>query len=54
VAKGSKVSYASGMNPSDVVLLQGGFATLNPTSAFLKKQGIQNEIVCPPGKDPGG
>ncbi|MFT4649501.1 MAG: hypothetical protein ACI9X4_002741 [Glaciecola sp.] len=48
------VSYAFHMNPSDVVVLQGGFATLNPTSAFLKKKGIPNEIFCPPGKDPGG
>ncbi len=42
------------MKPDDVVLLQGAFATLNPTSAFLKKKGIPNEIFCPPGKDPGG
>ncbi len=54
MAKGPKVPYASGMNPSDVILLKGGFQNLNPTSAYLKKNGIPNEIVCPPGADPGG
>ncbi|MEZ5973284.1 MAG: hypothetical protein R3F33_03405 [Planctomycetota bacterium] len=41
------------MNPNDVVLRQGSFGALRSMQKLLSREGIDTQVICPPGVNAG-